>query len=59
MIVKTSRSESQARADFAAGNPQRRLVQPIDVADAVGWLCGDGAGSVTGQSISVSGGEVM
>ena len=59
VIVKTGRSESQARADFAAVNPQRRLVQPIDVADALGWLCGDGAGSVTGQSISVSGGEVM
>lgn len=59
VIVKTGLSESQARADFAAVNPQRRLVQPIDVADALGWLCGDGAGSVTGQSISVSGGEVM
>jgi NAD(P)-dependent dehydrogenase (short-subunit alcohol dehydrogenase family) len=33
-------------------------VQPTEVADAVRWLCGEGAASVTGQSISVSGGEV-
>jgi NAD(P)-dependent dehydrogenase (short-subunit alcohol dehydrogenase family) len=37
----------------------RRIVQPAEVADAVRWLCGEGAASVTGQSISVSGGEVM
>ena len=30
-----------------------------EVADAVRWLCGEGAASVTGQSVSVSGGEVM
>jgi NAD(P)-dependent dehydrogenase (short-subunit alcohol dehydrogenase family) len=59
VVAKTGRSESQARADFATGNPQQRIVQPAEVADAVAWLCGDAAGSVTGQSISVSGGEVM
>ena len=41
-----------------AVNPQRRIVQPSEVADAVRWLCGEAAASVTGQSISVSGGEV-
>jgi len=35
------------------------LVQPVEVADAVAWLCGEGAGAVTGQAVSVSGGEVM
>ena len=49
----------EARAQFTAGNPQGRIVQPREVADAVRWLCGDAAASVTGQSISVSGGEVM
>ena len=34
------------------------VIQPDEVADAVRWLCGDGAASVTGQCISVSGGEV-
>ena len=59
VVAKTGRSEAQARAGFAAGNPQQRIVQPDQVADAVRWLCGDAAGAITGQSISVSGGEVM
>lgn len=59
VVAKTGRSEEQARAGFAAGNPQQRIVQPQEVADAVRWLCGDGAASITGQAISVSGGEVM
>jgi NAD(P)-dependent dehydrogenase (short-subunit alcohol dehydrogenase family) len=59
VVAKTGRSEEQARAEFAAGNPQQRIVQPQEVADAVRWLCGDAACSITGQAISVSGGEVM
>ncbi|QGW81485.1 SDR family NAD(P)-dependent oxidoreductase [Variovorax paradoxus] len=59
VVGKTGRSEADALAEFANVNPQRRIVQPAEVADAVRWLCGEGAASVTGQSISVSGGEVM
>jgi NAD(P)-dependent dehydrogenase (short-subunit alcohol dehydrogenase family) len=59
VIAKTGRSEAEARAEFAKSNPQGRIVQPQEVANAVLWLCGEGAGAVTGQSISVSGGEVM
>jgi len=58
VVAKTGRSSEQALADFSAGNPQGRIVQPAEVADSVCWLCGEGAGAVTGQSISVSGGEV-
>jgi NAD(P)-dependent dehydrogenase (short-subunit alcohol dehydrogenase family) len=58
VVAKTGRSAEAARASFAAANPQGRIVQPAEVADAVRWLCGDGAASVNGQSISVSGGEV-
>ena len=58
VVGKTGRSEADALAEFSSVNPQRRIVQPSEVADAVRWLCGDGAVSVTGQSISVSGGEV-
>jgi NAD(P)-dependent dehydrogenase (short-subunit alcohol dehydrogenase family) len=39
IVGKTGRSEEQARAELAARNPQRRLVQPDEVADAVAWLC--------------------
>ncbi len=59
VVTKTGRSEAEARAEFARSNPQGRIVQPQEVADAVLWLCGPGAGAITGQSISVSGGEVM
>lgn len=59
IVAATGRSVEQARAELAAGNPQRRFVQPEEVADAVRWLCQPGAAAVTGQCLSVSGGEVM
>jgi len=59
VMAKTGRSEAVARAEFAKSNPQGRIVQPQEVADAVVWLCSTGASAVTGQAISVSGGEVM
>jgi len=59
IVARTGRGAEQARAELAAANPQRRLIQPAEVAAAVLWLCGEEAASITGQSISVSGGEVM
>jgi NAD(P)-dependent dehydrogenase (short-subunit alcohol dehydrogenase family) len=59
VVAKTGRTAEEARAEFVKSNPQGKLVQPEQVADAVAWLCGEGAGAVTGQSISVAGGEVM
>jgi NAD(P)-dependent dehydrogenase (short-subunit alcohol dehydrogenase family) len=34
-------------------------VQPAEVANAVLWLCQPGSESITGQAISVAGGETM
>lgn len=59
IVAKTGRSEAEAMAEFTRHNPQGRLVRPEEVADTVAWLCSDGAGAIHGQSISVSGGEVM
>jgi NAD(P)-dependent dehydrogenase (short-subunit alcohol dehydrogenase family) len=59
IMQKTGRSEEQARAELAAGNPQQKLVQVEDVANAVAWLCQPSSGAMTGQSIAVAGGEVM
>lgn len=56
--AKTGRSESEARAELVAHNPQGRLITPEEVANTVLWLCLPGAESVTGQSIAVAGGEV-
>ena len=58
IIRKTGRSREQAIAELSKHNPQGRLVAPSEVADAVLWLCGEGAGAVTGQAIAVAGGEV-
>ena len=55
---KTGRSDSEALAALLASNPQRRLVEPREVADTVLWLCRPGSESVTGQSIVLAGGEV-
>lgn len=56
---KTGRSADEAREALARANPQGRLVTPQEVADAVLWLAGEGAGAITGQAIAVAGGEVM
>ena len=58
IMKKTGRSREQAIADLAEHNPQGRLVTPQEVADAVLWLCGEGAGAITGQAIAVAGGEI-
>jgi 3-hydroxybutyrate dehydrogenase len=58
IMKKTGRSHEQAVAELARHNPQGRLVTPAEVADTVLWLCGEGAGAITGQAIAVAGGEV-
>jgi 3-hydroxybutyrate dehydrogenase len=58
LTKKTGRSREQAVAELAKYNPQGRLVTPQEVADTVLWLCGEGAGAITGQAIAVAGGEV-
>jgi NAD(P)-dependent dehydrogenase (short-subunit alcohol dehydrogenase family) len=57
VAAATGRSEADARAALMAANPQGRLIKPAEVAAAVLWLCGENAASITGQAISLSGGE--
>jgi 3-hydroxybutyrate dehydrogenase len=59
IMAKTGRTESEARAELAAGNPQQRLVQSDEVANAVAWLCLPDSAAMNGQAIAVAGGEVM
>jgi NAD(P)-dependent dehydrogenase (short-subunit alcohol dehydrogenase family) len=59
IVATTGRSESEARAALARGIPLGRLATPDDVAGAVLWLVSETAAFVTGQAISISGGEVM
>ena len=58
IMRKTGRTKELAVAELARHNPQGRLIQPSEVADTVLWLCGEGAGAITGQAIAVAGGEV-
>jgi len=58
IAAKTGRSRGEARAELKRLNLQERFVKPEEVADTVLWLCTPAAQAVTGQAISVSGGEV-
>jgi NAD(P)-dependent dehydrogenase (short-subunit alcohol dehydrogenase family) len=57
IVATTKRSEADARAMLTARNPQGRFIAPDEVADTVLWLCAEGSRSITGQAISLSGGE--
>ena len=59
IAATTGRSAGEAREALVSRNPQRRLVAPDEVADAVAWLCLPASQAITGQAISISGGEVM
>ncbi len=59
IVAKTGMDADAARKTLTATNPQGRLVDPAEVADAVAWLCRTESGSMTGQAIAVAGGEVM
>ncbi len=59
IVRKTGRTAEQALGELVAHNPQGRLIEPQEVAEAVGWLCLPGSRSMTGQSIAVAGGELM
>jgi NAD(P)-dependent dehydrogenase (short-subunit alcohol dehydrogenase family) len=58
IVAKTRRSRAEAQAELERLNPQGRFVTPEEVANTVLWLCTPVAQAITGQAISVSGGEV-
>jgi NAD(P)-dependent dehydrogenase (short-subunit alcohol dehydrogenase family) len=57
IVETTKRSAADVRATLKANNPQGRFIEPQEVAEAVLWLCGAASAAITGQAISVSGGE--
>jgi 3-hydroxybutyrate dehydrogenase len=58
IVAKTGRTEAEARAQLTAGNPQGRMVQPEEVAQAVLFLCRRDSAAITGVALPVAGGEV-
>jgi len=56
--TKSGMSEEGARETLASVSPQGRFVRPEEVAAAALYLCGPCSGAVTGQALSISGGEI-
>lgn len=59
IVKQTGRSDEEALAALVRTNPQRRLIQPREVAQTALWLCGPHTASITGQCLTIAGGEVM
>ena len=59
IMDKTGMSREEAEASLKSTNPQSRFIEPEEIAAAAAWLCLPGSESVTGQSIAITGGEVM
>jgi 3-hydroxybutyrate dehydrogenase len=58
IVETTGRSPAEARAELEAMSPQRRMIDPGEVAALAVFLAGDDARGITGQAISIDGGEV-
>lgn len=59
VMKKTGRLEADVRSEFSAHNPQGKIIQPSEIATAVIWLCSQESGSIHGQTIPISGGELF
>ena len=57
IVEQTGRSEAEASKQFTATNPQGRLIEPEEIAETVVWLCSHAARSISGQAVSINGGE--
>lgn len=55
---KTGLPAAKAIDHFAKTNPSGRLITTDEVANAALWLCSDGASAITGQAITVAGGDL-
>jgi len=52
------RTAAQAMAEIAAQNPQRRIIQPNEIAALAVFLCGDDARGITMENIQITGGSL-
>jgi NAD(P)-dependent dehydrogenase (short-subunit alcohol dehydrogenase family) len=56
---KTDLSDAQARASLENMSPQRRMLQPEEVAHVVAMLCADDARGIHGQALVIDGGAIL
>ncbi len=59
IVSKTGCSKEEAAAELVKFNPQKRFIQPLEIAEMALWLCQPGSASITGQSLALTGGEIM
>lgn len=58
MIDRAVQGHPGMEAQLVAAEPMGRMGTPEEIAEAVLWLCSDGASFVTGQALAVDGGWV-
>jgi NAD(P)-dependent dehydrogenase (short-subunit alcohol dehydrogenase family) len=59
IAAKTGRSDAEARATLENMSPQRRMIQPEEVAHTAVMLCADEARGIHGQTIVIDGGAIL
>ena len=59
IAAKTGRSIDEARGTLEAMSPQRRMIEPAEVAHAALMLCANDARGIHGQTIVIDGGAIL
>jgi len=59
IAAKTNRSIDEARVSLESMSPQKRMIEPDEVAHAALMLCADGARGIHGQTIVIDGGAIL
>ncbi len=52
------KTAAQAMAEIADQNPQKRIIQPTEIAALAAFLCSDGAKGITAENIQITGGAL-
>ncbi len=59
IISKTGLGREEALASILQTTPQRRLIDPDEIAAVAAMLCGESARGINGQAIGIDGGEFL
>ena len=59
IAAKTGRSADEARQTLEAMSPQRRMIEPEEVAHAAVMLCADASRGIHGQTLVIDGGAIL